>query len=393
MRLAWFRPATHDRDQNRAFDALRDELAATHTIDVVDDAAAHQFVWQHARRPYDLCVYELDDTPAHQYIWAYLAHVPGVVVLPSLSLGGSRRARLQREHREADARAEIAFSGPHLLRAPIVASRLTVVFDADVAHALEREIPGVPIAVAPLGVAPPDDMETTRHVEMTGVTRACAAREANPTGSSKAMSRDAAAPVRVGVLEGEEGLVERAAERARAAGASIDIVRGESIDETLARCDVALALGWPPGGMPPRAALVAMAAGRPCIVYETGVTAAWPALNPQDWQPRDPLPAAPPAVVSIDPRDEEHSLMVALRRLATDADLRRSLGGGAHAWWQSHATIAHAASAWRAILDRAATLSAPPRPDGWPAHLTADGTERARAILDEIGVTVDFLEP
>lgn len=377
MRLAWFRPATHNRDQNRAFDALRADLAATHAIDVVDEAAAHQFVWRHARRPYDACVYDLDDTSAHQYIWPYLLHVPGVVVLRSLSLRESRSRRLARERRDADLRAELAFSGPRLLRAPLAASRLAVVFDADVARALERQFPGVLVAVASIGVTAIDDRP--RHV--------APAREANPEGSPH---EDA--PVRFGILEGAEGLVERAAQRARAAGAAFEIVRGRSCDDTIAHCDVALVLGWPPEGAAPGAALVAMAAGRPCVVYETGVTAVWPALDPQNWQPRDPFPAAPPAVVSLDPRDEEHSLVLAIRRLSVDAGLRRTLGAGAHAWWQAHATVAHAASTWRAILDRAVTLAAPPHPADWPAHLTADGTERARAILDEFGVGVDFLD-
>ncbi|HVZ23505.1 MAG TPA: hypothetical protein VG871_20675, partial [Vicinamibacterales bacterium] len=319
MRLAWFRPATHNRDQNRAFDALRADLAATHEIDVVDEAAAHQFVWRHARRPYDVCVYDLDDTSAHQYLWPYLLHVPGVVVLRSLSLRESRSRRLARERRDADLRTELAFGGPRLLRAPLAASRLAVVFDTDVARALEREFPGMPVAVAPIGIPARDDVAMKDDVGMKSDLETRDA--ANPKASLHATPATAA-PVRFGIIEGAEGLVDRAARRARAAGATFEIVRGQSWDDTLAHCDVALALGWPPDGAAPSAALVAMAAGRPCIVFETGVTAVWPALDPQNWQPRDPFPAAPPAVVSLDPRDEEHSLMLALRRLSADAALR-----------------------------------------------------------------------
>jgi hypothetical protein len=97
-----------------------------------------------------------------------------------------------------------------------------------------------------------------------------------------------------------------------------------------------------------------------------------------------------PIVVTIDPRDEEHSLMLAMRRLASDATLRDRLGRAAHAWWQTHATPAHAAAAWNQILEEAASLAPPARPSDWPKHLGADGTELARAILDEFGLTSDL---
>ena len=93
----------------------------------------------------------------------------------------------------------------------------------------------------------------------------------------------------------------------------------------------------------------------------------------------------------MDPRDEEHSLSLALRRLANDSSLRHALGTSAHAWWHEHATVDHAARAWRSILDDAVTLTPPERPANWPRHLTADGTERARELLSEFGASVDFL--
>jgi hypothetical protein len=36
-------------------------------------------------------------------------------------------------------------------------------------------------------------------------------------------------------------------------------------------------------------------------------------------------------------------------------------------------------------------VTPPPRPLNWPHHLAADGTQRARELLGEFGVTVDFL--
>jgi hypothetical protein len=83
--------------------------------------------------------------------------------------------------------------------------------------------------------------------------------------------------------------------------------------------------------------------------------------------------------------------MLAIRRLATDAALRERLGRAGNEWWRANATPAHAAEAWESVLAEAATANAPPRPADWPPHLDADGTERARELLGEIGVTVDFL--
>jgi hypothetical protein len=98
-----------------------------------------------------------------------------------------------------------------------------------------------------------------------------------------------------------------------------------------------------------------------------------------------------PIAIAIDPRDEEHSLMLALRRLARDAGLRRDLATAAQAWWAARATVDHAVAAWQSILHEAAAIAPPPHPLGWPPHLTADGTERARQLLGEFAVSVDFL--
>jgi hypothetical protein len=135
-----------------------------------------------------------------------------------------------------------------------------------------------------------------------------------------------------------------------------------------------------------------MAAGKPLVTLETEHAADWPVFDPQTWRARM-LATDAPIAVTIDLRDEEHSLMVAVQRLASDDVLRARLSAAAHAWWRAHARVAHAADAWRGILRDAAALEQPPRPRGWPVHLDADGSERARAILAEFGVTVDFLGP
>jgi hypothetical protein len=135
-----------------------------------------------------------------------------------------------------------------------------------------------------------------------------------------------------------------------------------------------------------------MASRRPLVIFEDESSAGWPLLDPQTWQPRGFDSGAAPIAISIDPRDEEHSLVLAFRRLARDASLRTQLAEAGARWWAQRATLARATAAWEAILHDAATMVAPARPPGWPLHLTADGTERARTLLGEFAVTVDFLE-
>jgi hypothetical protein len=165
-----------------------------------------------------------------------------------------------------------------------------------------------------------------------------------------------------------------------------------------AASDVVAALDWPLKGNALTRALAAMSAGKTVIAFESEETADWPALNPQTWKPRDfpgvgdrragPCGPAEPILVSIDPRDEEHSLKLAMRRLSTDVALRERLGAAAHEWWTTHATVGHAVKAWEEIIAEALTL--PPIAPSAEWSAPDEGTGRAREILAEFGVTVDL---
>jgi hypothetical protein len=155
--------------------------------------------------------------------------------------------------------------------------------------------------------------------------------------------------------------------------------------EDAAQADVVLALAWPPYGESLLPAIAGLAGRQAVIVFEAEATSGWPALDPQSWQPRAGLPD-PPIVVSVDARDEEHSLMLAIRRLASDAMLRAALATAGHAWWHAHGTLEHTIAEWHAAID--AALAAPPATP--PADLQ-DGSANARRLLDQLGVSVDFL--
>jgi len=369
MRLAWFRPDT-------APDSLVAGLRETHDVRIVDAGAAHDFVWQAAQRAFDLCVYELDDTAAHQYIWPYLLHYPGVVVLRTSSLHHGRAISLVHQHRDTDRDAEMAFAdgagrtdAPWPLlrgswstwRVPVLASRMTVVADHALASDIRETCPGAPTVVIPPGVSDP---------------------KPGPAPSSTRTGMAASLSTGLSMRTVNAALL-----RAREASAAPITV----IDGGPAAADVVIATQWPTFGRPLTDALSGFAAGRAVIVAETASTAQWPTLDPQTWQPRSISigtgHAAPPIAISIDPRDEEHSLMLALVRLANDAALRAALGDAARAWWAQHATVAHAVNRWRAVLLEARTLRVPPRPPGWPAHLDADSGGTMRAVLDQFGIS------
>jgi hypothetical protein len=371
MNIAWFRPTTPDAsDPLDDTAALIDELRSTHAIDVIVEAGAHDFVWRHFQRPWDLCVYELDNTSAHQFEWAYLLNYAGVVMLKSPVAHNSWGATLSREGRLDEYMAGFRFeetNAPPEVRVPLLASRCVVVPHRSLAESLQEEYPEARVRYAPMGVQ--------RVQGVQGVQRVQGVRE----------------QVKFGLLDrSRRDIVERAFQRARDAGANIDLLTNDSAARILAECDAVVALTWPPFETPLTPALAGMAAGKAVVAMEIEATAHWPALDPQTWRPRGLGATAAPIAVTIEPRDEEHSLMLAMRRLTTDLPLREQLGHSAHAWWQAHATPAHAAAAWNPILQEAGSLTPPLRPPDWPKHLGADGTELARAILNEFGLTSDI---
>ena len=102
-------------------------LRADHDVDVFVDEpvarawrdrpgervrSAHEFVWRHARGPYDLTIYQLGNSSAHDYEWAYLFRYPGLAVLHDAHLHHARAAMLLRLTRSDDYRREFAAAEP-----------------------------------------------------------------------------------------------------------------------------------------------------------------------------------------------------------------------------------------------------------------------------------------
>src|SRR5207237_8071644 len=87
--------------------------------------------------------------------------------------------------------------------------------------------------------------------------------------------------------------------------------------------------------------------------------------------------------VGIDILDEDHSLRIAMRRLAVDADLRATLGGAARAWWQREHSVDAMVDDYLWAMARAVERAAPAVE--LPAHLRDDGDRALRASIEPSG--------
>jgi glycosyltransferase involved in cell wall biosynthesis len=123
---------------------------------------------------------------------------------------------------------------------------------------------------------------------------------------------------------------------------------GLTAEDLVAAADVTLALRWPPVRETPAIWLTAAAAGRTGILFDLVHLALVPMLDPRTWRRHAPSDGsaqgdAEAVAVGIDVLDEDHSLRLALPRLARDAGLRQRLGAAARGYWQS--TRSHGAQA------------------------------------------------
>ena len=362
MRLAWFAPRGSASDDGFDSAPLVAALRTAHAIEWFSDASAHTFVWMHARQPFDLCIYELGTTAAHRFIWAYPCHYPGLLRVSGDALRASGYALQARDLRQRHSGSSVTQPDSDALRPFFLASRLVVVPDAYLARALERRYPGVRVRGTLPGSHPPGTMPPTHE-----------------------------GPPRVGCLAGARAdAVRKAVRRAADLGVDLPFEVFATPAELTRGAEIVVSAPWPPPAGLSRDVLTALSAGRAVVLLETEVTAILPCLDPQTWQARGAAPHPPAAAVSADPRDEEHSLMLALVRLGRDARLRSELAAGARGWWERHASGPAVAAAWRSLIDEAAAVDLAQVAYGKP-HGALDGSEAARAILAECGASVDFL--
>src|SRR5476651_312769 len=177
MRVAWFSPLPPARSGIAAYSAeLLPLLEGSHVVERFAEADAHDFVWKARREPYDLVVYQLGNAPCHDYMWAYLAAIPGLVVLHDARLHQARARGLLQQERFDDYRRELWYDHPEarrdfaeyavaglggpiyylwsMLRVVLRTARLVAVHNPRVAADLREEFPDAGVEAIRLGTAP-----------------------------------------------------------------------------------------------------------------------------------------------------------------------------------------------------------------------------------------------
>jgi glycosyltransferase involved in cell wall biosynthesis len=175
-------------------------------------------------------------------------------------------------------------------------------------------------------------------------------------------------------------------------------VSDDALSDELRQCDVCLCLRWPTTRETSASWLRCLAAGKATVINDLTHLVDVPTLDPRSWTVLDArtdaiaasrrLRSEDAVAVSIDILDEDHSLELAMRRLATDGDLRASLARAARGYYEAHHTLPLMAADYARVIAHAVALAAPdPAEIGLPAHLLDDRSGRLRHLLAEIGLT------
>lgn len=447
--IAWFSPMPPARSGIAIYSAgIVAALQREHSIDVYVDGprsavepvpapgrvrTAHDFVGEHIKRPYDLIVYQLGNSSHHDYVWPYLFRYPGLVVLHDAHLHHARAAALLRTKRAAHYRAEFQANHPdvsvdvaevavagfdtHLLyewpmtKLVVEAARLMAVHAPGMAALLREESPSAAIETIRLGHGElitaerrrnsRERVRAERHIPdsaiLFGVVGALTPEKRIP------QVLDAFAAIRPYVPDARLLLAgaaathyDVAADVSRRGLEGVVTITGYIEDEQaltghLCACDVSLNLRWPTAHEVSGPWVRALGAGVPTITIDLAHLADVPSLDPRTWTVSHSAATAEqapePVTVALDILDEDHSLRMAMRRLAADAALRERLGRAGQRYWKERHSHDGMLSDYRRVIAAACNTPAENRstanpPPGWPDHLLDCADSRLRTLLD-----------
>jgi glycosyltransferase involved in cell wall biosynthesis len=194
------------------------------------------------------------------------------------------------------------------------------------------------------------------------------------------------------LLAGERGESDELRRDAAALGVEGSVtwagyVDDTEIDDYLAAADIGLCMRWPTSRETSASWLRCLAAGKPTISTDLVHTTDIPALDPRDWSVLRETGDDEPVGVSIDIVDEDHSLGIAVARLAADAALRRRLGAGARTLWQRRFRLDDMVHAYVSVIKE--TIAKPAGVSGrtvsLPKHLQP-GLEYVERTLQDAGL-------
>lgn len=442
VRIAWFSPWPPVTSGVATCSAeLVPALRGRHEIDVFADESvasvapdahsAHEFVWRHRQTPYDLTVYQLGNSSHHDYQWPYLFRFPGLLVLHDAHLHHARAAALltrqaadayRSEFRanhpdESPDAVELAVAGfdSHLYymwpmtRLAVEASKLTAVHSRPLAAHLANDMEAATLEYLRLSQGTCVSADQQRAARRRVRDRFGISSEAVLFGCFGSLTLEKRIPQ---VLDALVAIAPYAPDaRLMLGGASAPyfdlaaeirsrdlegrvietgyLPTDQDLTDAIAAVDVTLNLRWPTAREISGPWLRALAAGKPSVIVDLLQTVDVPTLDPRTWthfggRSTDQEPVA----VAIDILDEDHSLRLAMRRLAEDAALRRALGGAAQRYWLRE----HSPEAMQDDYERlmaAAREKRAPEP-ALPMHLLESGTDRLERLLKPFGVPAPF---
>jgi glycosyltransferase involved in cell wall biosynthesis len=167
----------------------------------------------------------------------------------------------------------------------------------------------------------------------------------------------------------------------------LETLTDAEFDHTIAAVDVSLNLRWPTAREMSGPWVRALAAGRATVIVDLVHLALIPSLDPRTWQTHPPGGASvtgqEPVTVAIDVLDEDHSLRLAMRRLAVDHELRKQLGRAARRHWEAEHSFERVVRDYERAMSRAAQLPDPTSER--PAHLRPSSLVQARELGSAFG--------
>jgi len=440
VRIAWFSPFPPCRTGIAACsaDVVTALRSRGYAIDPYPAAAAHDFPWRHRRQPYDLVVYQFGNSSHHDYEWAYALRYPGLVVLHDTHLHHARAGFLLRERRVADYRAEFRWNHPgvspdaaelavagfdselyyewNMVRSLVWTARLVAVHgslarDRVIGKPGNRGIEDKVVAIH-LGhgeLVTPERRERARKdvrakygIAADAVLFGCFGGITPEKRVPQVLAALAAirlyAPDARLLLAGTDAAHYDVRADIAAHGLEDRVTMTGYLDDErdladhLAACDVSLNLRWPTAGETSGPWLRALAAGVATVITDLVHLGDVPSLDPRTWAART---AAAPVTIAIDILDEDHSLRLAMRRLATDPALREQLGRAGQAYWQREHTVVMMADDYERIIEQAIARPAgrpfdTPHDEAPPVHIDDAGERRLRALLEPFGIGDPF---
>ena len=389
--------------------------------------AAHDFVWRHLRGQYDLPVFQIGNSRLHEFIWPYVWRGAGLVVLHDARLHHARGRTLLLRKRADAYRAELAWAEPTLsadlaelaiagfggsyfyqwpmIRAVVESARLVAAHARGAVEDIREAFPDRPVHHIALGEGRRTPFSAAERQAIRarlglaadsmvfGVFGGLAPERRVPQVLEAFHALRAHAPhahlLLVGQPDPSVGFDDRLL--ALDLGTAVTCtgrVNDRAFDELVAAADVALTLRWPSALEMSGPWVRALAAGTPTVIIDLPHLSHLPTLDPRTWQLHPPAAhgrtAAHAVAIAIDILDEDHSLRLAMRRLAFDPALRAALAQAGRQHWELEHTIERMADDYDAAMQRAVTLPAP-APD-LPAHLRPDPLERATQLTKPFGI-------